>query len=183
MPNAVYSATKAAVDAVARCLATELGPRDVRANSVDTGKVETDGVHPDAHDRHAINGTLLLALLKSHRGEPNEAERLPLGALERARTALGDRHEVTAAILSNLAVTLKQQGRPAEARPYSKECLATARLVFGEDHSRTLLAPFASVGRGSEFTPHGDRACSAHNAKPRAKERYWYSLAPTEPRP
>jgi tetratricopeptide (TPR) repeat protein/tRNA A-37 threonylcarbamoyl transferase component Bud32 len=101
---------------------------------------EIRAAHPDAHDKHAINGMLLLASLKSHSGELDEAERLLRAALERARTALGDRNEVTVAILSNLAVTLKQQGRPNEARPYSEECLATARLVFGDDHSRTLLA-------------------------------------------
>jgi 3-oxoacyl-[acyl-carrier protein] reductase len=46
LPNAsVYSATKAAVDAVTRSLATELGPKKVRVNSVNPGMVETEGVH------------------------------------------------------------------------------------------------------------------------------------------
>jgi 3-oxoacyl-[acyl-carrier protein] reductase len=45
-PNAsVYSATKAAVDAVTRSLAKELGPRKVRVNSINPGMVETEGVH------------------------------------------------------------------------------------------------------------------------------------------
>jgi 3-oxoacyl-[acyl-carrier protein] reductase len=45
-PNAsVYSATKAAVDAVTRSLAQELGPRKVRVNSINPGMVETEGVH------------------------------------------------------------------------------------------------------------------------------------------
>jgi 3-oxoacyl-[acyl-carrier protein] reductase len=45
-PNAsVYSATKAAVDAVTRSLAKELGPRNVRVNSINPGMVETEGVH------------------------------------------------------------------------------------------------------------------------------------------
>jgi len=45
-PNtAVYSATKAAVDAVTRSLAKELGPRKIRVNSVNPGMVETEGVH------------------------------------------------------------------------------------------------------------------------------------------
>lgn len=39
----VYSATKAAVDAVTRSLAKELGPRKVRVNSINPGMVETDG--------------------------------------------------------------------------------------------------------------------------------------------
>jgi 3-oxoacyl-[acyl-carrier protein] reductase len=40
----VYSATKAAVDAVTRSLAKELGPRNVRVNSINPGMVETEGV-------------------------------------------------------------------------------------------------------------------------------------------
>ncbi len=46
VPNAsVYSATKAAVDAVTRSLAKELGSRKIRVNSVNPGMVETEGVH------------------------------------------------------------------------------------------------------------------------------------------
>jgi 3-oxoacyl-[acyl-carrier protein] reductase len=41
----VYSATKAAVDAVTRSLAAELGPRKIRVNSINPGMVETEGVH------------------------------------------------------------------------------------------------------------------------------------------
>ena len=44
VPNSsVYSATKAAVDAVTRSLATELGPRKIRVNSINPGMVETEG--------------------------------------------------------------------------------------------------------------------------------------------
>ena len=39
----VYSATKAAVDAVTRSLAKELGPRNIRVNSINPGMVETEG--------------------------------------------------------------------------------------------------------------------------------------------
>jgi 3-oxoacyl-[acyl-carrier protein] reductase len=43
-PNAsVYSATKAAVDAVTRSLAKELGPRNIRVNSINPGMVDTEG--------------------------------------------------------------------------------------------------------------------------------------------
>lgn len=45
-PNAsVYSATKAAVDAVTRSLAKELGPRKIRVNSINPGMIETEGWH------------------------------------------------------------------------------------------------------------------------------------------
>jgi 3-oxoacyl-[acyl-carrier protein] reductase len=46
MPNAsVYSATKAAVDAVTQSLAKELGPKKIRVNSINPGMVETEGLH------------------------------------------------------------------------------------------------------------------------------------------
>ncbi len=45
-PNAsVYSATKGAVDAITLSLARELGPKNIRVNSVSPGMVETEGVH------------------------------------------------------------------------------------------------------------------------------------------
>src|SRR5437867_3455003 len=42
--TSVYSATKAAVDAVTRSLAKELGPRKIRVNAINPGMVETEGV-------------------------------------------------------------------------------------------------------------------------------------------
>src|SRR5271163_1201750 len=42
---AVYSATKAAVDAITVSLAGELGPRKIRVNSINPGMVETEGLH------------------------------------------------------------------------------------------------------------------------------------------
>jgi 3-oxoacyl-[acyl-carrier protein] reductase len=42
--TSVYSASKAAVDAVTRALAKELGPRRIRINSINPGMVETEGV-------------------------------------------------------------------------------------------------------------------------------------------
>jgi 3-oxoacyl-[acyl-carrier protein] reductase len=45
VPNgSVYSATKAAVDAVTRSLAAELGPRKIRVNAINPGMVITEGV-------------------------------------------------------------------------------------------------------------------------------------------
>jgi 3-oxoacyl-[acyl-carrier protein] reductase len=45
-PNsAVYTATKAAVDAITGVLAKELGPRKIRVNSINPGMIETEGVH------------------------------------------------------------------------------------------------------------------------------------------
>jgi 3-oxoacyl-[acyl-carrier protein] reductase len=45
-PNtSVYSATKAAVNAVTRSLAQELAPRKIRVNAVNPGIIETEGLH------------------------------------------------------------------------------------------------------------------------------------------
>lgn len=41
--GAVYSATKAAVDAVTRSFAKEFGPRKIRVNSINPGMVQTEG--------------------------------------------------------------------------------------------------------------------------------------------
>lgn len=41
----VYSGTKAAVVAITRSLAAELGPRRIRVNSINPGMVETEGLH------------------------------------------------------------------------------------------------------------------------------------------
>lgn len=41
----VYSATKAAVDAVTKSLAKELGSRQIRVNAINPGMVETEGTH------------------------------------------------------------------------------------------------------------------------------------------
>lgn len=43
--GSVYSATKAAVNAVTRSLGQELGPRRIRVNAVNPGMVETEGTH------------------------------------------------------------------------------------------------------------------------------------------
>ena len=43
--TAVYSATKAAVVAITKALAKELGPRKIRVNSINPGMVETEGPH------------------------------------------------------------------------------------------------------------------------------------------
>lgn len=45
-PNgSVYSATKAAVNAITKSLGKELGPRKIRVNAINPGMVETEGTH------------------------------------------------------------------------------------------------------------------------------------------
>src|SRR5262249_13425952 len=43
--GSVYSATKAAVDALTVALSRELGPKGIRVNSINPGMVETEGFH------------------------------------------------------------------------------------------------------------------------------------------
>jgi 3-oxoacyl-[acyl-carrier protein] reductase len=43
--GSVYSATKAAVDAITVALSIELGPKKIRVNSLNPGMVETEGLH------------------------------------------------------------------------------------------------------------------------------------------
>lgn len=43
--TSVYSATKGAVDAITRSLSQELGPKQIRVNSVNPGMIETEGTH------------------------------------------------------------------------------------------------------------------------------------------
>ena len=43
--SVVYTATKGAVDAITGVLAKELGPRNIRVNSINPGGVETEGFH------------------------------------------------------------------------------------------------------------------------------------------
>jgi 3-oxoacyl-[acyl-carrier protein] reductase len=51
-PNtSVYSATKAAVDAITRTLAKELGPRNIRVNAINPGMVITEGVVAGGFDK------------------------------------------------------------------------------------------------------------------------------------
>ena len=72
-PNtAVYSATKAAVDAVTRALAKELGPKKVRVNAINPGMVETEGAHalgiPDSEFRKQVEGQTPLGRI----GQPKD---------------------------------------------------------------------------------------------------------------
>lgn len=46
--GSVYSGTKAAVDAITKSLAKELGPRKIRVNAVNPGMVETEGTATSA---------------------------------------------------------------------------------------------------------------------------------------
>jgi 3-oxoacyl-[acyl-carrier protein] reductase len=72
-PNAsVYTATKAAVDAVTRSLAKELGPRNIRVNAINPGMVVTEGasayVAPDSDMRKRFESQTPLGRI----GQPHD---------------------------------------------------------------------------------------------------------------
>jgi 3-oxoacyl-[acyl-carrier protein] reductase len=54
----VYSATKAAVDAITVSLAAELGPRKIRVNSLNPGMVDTEGVRTAGMDQGEFRNTI-----------------------------------------------------------------------------------------------------------------------------
>ncbi|MCX6625659.1 MAG: glucose 1-dehydrogenase [Acidobacteria bacterium] len=56
--GSVYSATKAAVDAVTVALSQELGPRRIRVNSLNPGMVETEGLHSGGLAESAFRKTV-----------------------------------------------------------------------------------------------------------------------------
>jgi 3-oxoacyl-[acyl-carrier protein] reductase len=68
----VYTATKGAVDAITGVLANELGPRNIRVNSINPGGVETEGTHTAGiigsdFEKHRVSQTPLGRL-----GQPDD---------------------------------------------------------------------------------------------------------------
>jgi 3-oxoacyl-[acyl-carrier protein] reductase len=72
-PNSsVYSATKAAVDAVTRSLAKERGPRKVRVNSINPGMVETEGVRAAGIDKSELRKQVEAGTPLGRIGQPDD---------------------------------------------------------------------------------------------------------------
>jgi 3-oxoacyl-[acyl-carrier protein] reductase len=70
--GSVYSSTKAAVDAITISLSKELGPKNIRVNSLNPGMVETEGVHAagfaESEFRKVIENTTPLGRI----GQPSD---------------------------------------------------------------------------------------------------------------
>lgn len=72
-PNgSVYSATKAAVDAITLSLARELGPKKIRVNSVSPGLVETEGAHTAGFMGGDIEKGIASQTPLGRTGQPND---------------------------------------------------------------------------------------------------------------
>ena len=74
--SVLYSATKSALDAVTRVLAKELGPRQIRVNTIAPGGVETEGLHSGGitgsdFEKQMVAGTPLGRL-----GQPEDIARV-----------------------------------------------------------------------------------------------------------
>jgi 3-oxoacyl-[acyl-carrier protein] reductase len=70
--TSVYSATKAAVDAVTRSLAKELGARNIRVNSINPGMVNTEGVRAAGFDQGDFRKQLEAQTPLGRIGQPND---------------------------------------------------------------------------------------------------------------
>ena len=92
-PNSVvYSATKGAVDSIARVLGKELGARKIRVNTIAPGGVETEGVHRigvigSDSEKQIVAGTPLGRL-----GQPEDIAKVAVFlASDNARWLTGER--------------------------------------------------------------------------------------------
>jgi 3-oxoacyl-[acyl-carrier protein] reductase len=78
-PNAaVYSATKAAVDAVTKSLSKELGARNIRVNSLLPGMVETEGVHTAGLLESDFYPQVLASTPLGRIGQPNDIAKVAI---------------------------------------------------------------------------------------------------------
>src|SRR5712692_2477398 len=71
----VYSATKAAVDALTVALSEELGPKKIRVNSLNPGMVETEGLHSAGFAEGDFRKTLELQTPLGRIAQPEDIAR------------------------------------------------------------------------------------------------------------
>jgi 3-oxoacyl-[acyl-carrier protein] reductase len=77
MPSSVvYSATKSAVDSITRVLASELGPRKIRVNTIAPGGVETEGLHRIGIMGSDIEKQMVVATPLGRLGQPDDIARV-----------------------------------------------------------------------------------------------------------
>lgn len=69
---AAYSGTKAAVDAITRSLARELGPRKIRINAINPGMVVTEGVQAAGFDQGDFRKDIESRTPLGRVGQPND---------------------------------------------------------------------------------------------------------------
>jgi len=70
--SVIYTGTKAAVDAVTRVLAKELGPKKIRVNSINPGPVETEGFHTLGFSGSDFEKQMIAQTPLGRLGQPND---------------------------------------------------------------------------------------------------------------
>jgi 3-oxoacyl-[acyl-carrier protein] reductase len=70
--SVIYTGTKAAVDAVTRVLAKELGPKKIRVNSINPGPVETEGFHTLGFSGSDFEKQMIALTPLGRLGQPND---------------------------------------------------------------------------------------------------------------
>ncbi len=76
--NAVYSATKGALDAVTRSLSTELAARKIRVNTLAPGAVETEGTHAAGMVGGDMHKQIVADTPLGRLGQPDDIARVAL---------------------------------------------------------------------------------------------------------
>ncbi|MEO7414475.1 MAG: glucose 1-dehydrogenase [Opitutaceae bacterium] len=76
--SSVYSATKAAVDAITKTLAKELGSRKIRINSLSPGGIETEGTHTAGIIGGDFEKQLVAQTPLGRIGQPDDVARVAL---------------------------------------------------------------------------------------------------------
>ena len=90
--SAVYTATKAAVDAITGVLAKELGPRKIRVNSVNPGIVETEGTQSAGFIGSDFEAGLIAQTPLGRTGQPRDiADVVAFLASDDARWLTGEK--------------------------------------------------------------------------------------------
>lgn len=73
MPNfSVYSASKAAVDAITKALGKELGPKNIRVNSINPGMVVTEGLKSSGFEASDFRANVESATPLGRIGQPQD---------------------------------------------------------------------------------------------------------------
>jgi len=76
--SVIYSATKGALDAVTRVLARELGPRNIRVNTLAPGMIETEGTHTAGFIGGDFQKAAEASTPLGRIGQPNDVARVAL---------------------------------------------------------------------------------------------------------
>ncbi|HQS09920.1 MAG TPA: glucose 1-dehydrogenase [Xanthobacteraceae bacterium] len=74
--SSVYTATKAAVDAITRVLANELGPRQIRVNTISPGGVDTEGTRAIGINGSDMEKQLIAKTPLGRGGQPEDIARV-----------------------------------------------------------------------------------------------------------